>query len=1033
MDLSFLNSSDSTYLSERYRHKCGEFTSNSIPTPSAPPPTLGGTGWTEGQPNRIWETPMNSNGLPTASSSGYPDASSAFGWTSPSPLRGGGNTGQFSRRYDGKAFPETQETRKQYALNSAQEWCLQSYSNNRFHKNVPIAEWFMIHHTYNILDPATNELKYVLIRYSSQSGEEIAVLSADEFNHEKFSQAMKSIRHATGVTKPQINALIAYLINQAPSSDIVLFPHHGFIMAEDTLKFISQSDLQRLPAEICPESVRIRKLLPATTVSIILNAWKQLFGSNPLLLATALIPVGSVLLCLLEQFDIHLPVLITLRPSDGVTAAQLIAMLQLCDYPVPDLECSEKEIQNYLGLHWDTPAPFRDTSFADEAKKIDPALRRLLKSACNTDPKNRFGRNVITLVSEHSASAAHQIAPDNTISLSMNNATLNASPEEIHTLTKLMESVVISTIQSQPARTMEFLRQQKERIDRLIGDINNYSVSYKGLLTFLAITAGFLKLFLQVEMPSFEQLKELVDHLSMQSNQILSVDQEIVQDFSKILSEGFRKGEFTAMRKQQKMILDKHGYTAVIDGNRLYLSQELLNAVLEQMSATHRSRTLINALKKMNALVATDNDTHPFNATPPQGHQCPFYWYDITAELLDYDIQHKLNNLDSELFWLSENEIPSNAFIPLLRDGFGRVAGKLIRQQDAENGHFYITGQSGAGKTYTNCQLMAKNLAIGHNVIAFDNSDSYSKDAMERNLPKEFADEKVVFIDIHSDGIPVDLFRIDRTALLTKQKKVLLDIINAGVGELSAPQQNTLRSALSDMLKLINDDERIRTGDILAMLTEEGATYESLRNRLEPLFEDIDEVGMSDQTWDAVFGQNTGKIIVIQTAFGRSGHGDQLIDMMVDTLFRYQAENPAVLLDIFIDELQNQNFSKESPIRSILKEGRKYNIAFYGSTQDYYPRNTELGNCMGKAGTEIFLRPTQNSENTVASELRFKKHDVARFDAMQRGDAIVKTNFYKKDEEYNIPFVLSGKVVPYAEDCAESEAETDAHAEESDD
>ena len=134
-------------------------------------------------------------------------------------------------------------------------------------------------------------------------------------------------------------------------------------------------------------------------------------------------------------------------------------------------------------------------------------------------------------------------------------------------------------------------------------------------------------------------------------------------------------------------------------------------------------------------------------------------------------------------------------------------------------------------------------------------------------------------------------------------------------------------------------------------------------------------------------------------------------------MFSYQKENPEIPLDVFIDELQNQNLSSDSSIYRILKEGRKFGIAFFGATQDFYPFNTELGKIMSKADTQIFLRPTPNSAGAVASVLRFKKAEVERFDAMQRGDAIIKGFFYSKTEKRNIPATLSGKIAPFVADC----------------
>ena len=98
-----------------------------------------------------------------------------------------------------------------------------------------------------------------------------------------------------------------------------------------------------------------------------------------------------------------------------------------------------------------------------------------------------------------------------------------------------------------------------------------------------------------------------------------------------------------------------------------------------------------------------------------------------------------------------------------------------------------------------------------------------------------------------------------------------------------------------------------------------------------------------------------------------------------------------------------------------MKEGRKYGITFIGTTQDFYPSNTELGKIMGKADTQIILRPTPNSANAVAANLRFKKGDAARFDTMQRGDAIIKGFFFSKREKRNVPCTLSGRLVSFIE------------------
>ena len=68
---------------------------------------------------------------------------------------------------------------------------------------------------------------------------------------------------------------------------------------------------------------------------------------------------------------------------------------------------------------------------------------------------------------------------------------------------------------------------------------------------------------------------------------------------------------------------------------------------------------------------------------------------------------------------------------------------------------------------------------------------------------------------------------------------------------------------------------------------------------------------------------------------------------------------------------------------------------------------------MGKADSLVFMRPTQNSTDLVAKELRWGKADLERFDSMDRGDAIIKAPFYSKEKGRNISVTLQGRIVDF--------------------
>lgn len=1006
-----MNLFESQYDQPRYPNAASNpfpngFPVNPVDAASQLPLSTNGPQWENRHAAPQCETPSN-GGFTAGASAGYQPA---LAMNTPTPLSGGcGNSVQFSRRSDSKPTPEPKVYRKTYGFNEKQEWCLNTYVNDTFLTSEPIAEWFLIQRIYNVLDPETKEIRYVLIRYSNKNGEDIAVLSADEFLKGKYQQAMKKIRKASGYTKPQLDALIEYQLYQVSVEELTIYQHPGLYSVDGIWRFISYSDMQALPSCIRPESICMRRIMPVSADGIVLREWQRLFGSDPLLTLIALITVGSVLFALFKMIGIDLPVMLTIRPSEGVTADQLTAMLQLSDCPVSDLECSDKALRNYLKLHWDSPALFHDTSFADEARKIEPNMRLLLREMRKTERSTRNGRNVIAIISDYAAAIANSISADNAVSISMNGVQLSASPKEIHQVSKAMESLVISTLLSHQPETIAFFEREKQ----LIASMDQQDVSGNEFTTFLSVTLNYLREFLQIDLMPLNQLIKLVSDIQLQSNHVMSVDQEIVQDFARVISERFRTGAFTTIQKRQQMQIDPNGNTIIVDGERMYLSREMMNNILLQMTATHNYRGLINALKNLKMVVMTDGDTHPIWVHNLQGHSQRLYWYDLPVDLLDADIVHQLHNIDSAPFWLAPDEVPERDFVPLLRDESGRVAGMLMWYADAENSHTIITGQSGIGKSYLEDNLMAKHHALGHVVIALNNSDSHTYDSMCRNLSREYVERNVVFIDINTAGIPINLFPIDRSATLPTQKKHLLDVLTAGIGELSAPQANTLRSVLSNALNLLGRDEQLCPADLLAMLNEDGVTYASLQKRCEPLFADINALGMASWSWGDLLRQNAGKIIVIRTASACTERGDQLIDMMLVTLFRYQRDNPGTPLDIFIDEIQNQSFSDCSPIRAIVKEGRKYHCAFIGATQDYYARSTEIGKVMGKAGIQIFLRPTQDSEGAVASELRFGKADRERFDTMTRGDVIIKGMFYDKEQSRNIPATLSGHVVAF--------------------
>ncbi len=888
---------------------------------------------------------------------------------------------------------------------------------------TPLTSGFKIGDIDDVSEIGSREIKNVIIEYFTDRKYK-AFIPIDDYYNDKFHPYMEGVHRLPGCTKSQFNALCSHMVKSFPHNRIEIYPRQGFIkISTDSVAFGAYLNTSDVVSELLPDSVKMRPIFPPYRNHIgVITRWSNIFRSNNNLKQIALSAVGSLLGFILYDESVIPEQLLVISPSSDIDEEKLEAMLCFNDtkvYPIPPLEINEKKMLTYLIQIYDGMAVFKDHSFADDSLKVEESMKRIIKVLRRDYGEQSVGRNIIAIISENAAYVANRIAPEKVISLSMEGIQLGFDSEYIHTSTKEMEALVIGTI-------IDRLNEVRVLISSVVQAAKSNRSKFQNSETYttaiiLRSAEEFLRCFYNISLISDAEFKKIIQCMNEMKNSVIDTDTAIKRDFAKVISEYFRSGKFKSVPKRNGMTLDPNRKIAVISGNRLFLGTDMIDEVLESMRTTHNKRGLIGALDHTGVINTTDGFTHPIELHDINGEHARLYMYDVYAEILDADVLYRLRNPDIDAFMLSPNEQPGNNFMSLINDSHGRTAGKQICYTEEDNEHCYTTGQSGFGKTYTQCQLMAKRHELGHRVMVFDSSDSFTYEALCRNLSKEFVDENVLFIDLDNDGIPIHLFKVDRSLGKPSQKKQLVGILTSAIGELSVLQSNVLRSTLSKLLSA-SDMDKISTENIVSELQKFGRdneekTFESLLTRLEPLFEDIAECGMSDNSWDDIL-ESTDKIIVIHTDSMVTENGNQIIDMMLSTLFNYQHTNFTIPLDIFIDEIQNQNFSEGSPIRKIMKEGRKLHMAFFGSTQDFYRSNTEIGSVMGKAGTQIFLRPTQDSEKNVAAELRFKKADMDRFDSMYRGDVIIKGSFFMG---HNIQSTLSGRIDDYLPDSEDED------------
>lgn len=162
-----------------------------------------------------------------------------------------------------------------------------------------------------------------------------------------------------------------------------------------------------------------------------------------------------------------------------------------------------------------------------------------------------------------------------------------------------------------------------------------------------------------------------------------------------------------------------------------------------------------------------------------------------------------------------------------------------------------------------------------------------------------------------------------------------------------------------------------------------------------------------------MFTENNKVIIInLGNEVGNSTH--QLLGIMVSSVFRWQMTHDSRFLSITVDELMDQNLSKNSPLNTIITEGKKFHTALIGATQDYFNQGSSYLDTMKQANIKSFCRPGK-SEDRIAQKLGYSNASTAGFNKFKAGDVIIEGDFYNKELQMNTATILKGRVVDFIE------------------
>ena len=270
------------------------------------------------------------------------------------------------------------------------------------------------------------------------------------------------------------------------------------------------------------------------------------------------------------------------------------------------------------------------------------------------------------------------------------------------------------------------------------------------------------------------------------------------------------------------------------------------------------------------------------------------------------------------------------------------------------NGHVLILGQSGSGKTYYLCRKMEEAVKTGKTILLWDYSASYTDSELEKN--KFQVDERVRVIN----PFETELIWPYRGADLPA---AILNALTKSLNIDSYYQKKLLKEALSEK-EICNERGGFSFPKLMLSLeyfsfTKEDA--ESVKNvghlltRVAP-YEDIHEVRIikADE-------RNVHRAVRAVTILQLSDYPElqrRFLTSFLTELFWQEVREGKKRADIVLfDEFQNLSLKPGSALSAILREGRKFDLSAYLSSQFLGNYDKEAVDTLMQAGNMMLFRP----------------------------------------------------------------------------
>jgi len=318
--------------------------------------------------------------------------------------------------------------------------------------------------------------------------------------------------------------------------------------------------------------------------------------------------------------------------------------------------------------------------------------------------------------------------------------------------------------------------------------------------------------------------------------------------------------------------------------------------------------------------------------------------------------------------------------------------------ENLQNRHLLIFGASGSGKTYAIQCLLAELSQHRQNSLIVDYTDGFLPEHLEQTFIDQTDQETHLVV---ADPLPINPFQFQTQTIAGKvikesPFKVASRIASVFTSVYSTIGEQQNAELINTIEAGLDADENYDLEALLQDLNERGDSARALANKITPFIKTQPFAKGESDSWKAIFNRHEGKVHILQLATVSRDVQQLITEFTLWDLYDFASSNgnKNLPLPIVLDEVQNLDHRKDSPLEKLLREGRKFGISLILATQTLSNFEAQERDRLFQAAHKLFFAPADTEIKRFADILRdnfptaSKDEWTQRLSRLQKGECL---------------------------------------------